>query len=107
LHETLGMFEVVLRNALDRQLTAYHLIVLRGDGHWYADPRMPWTSKKLVDQIDRARAQATANGKNPEIHPEHRCPAQGITARLRMDRPRRRSVDRTDQPDPRRSGNPA
>jgi hypothetical protein len=68
LHETLGMFEVVLRNALDRQLTAYHQIALAGNGHWYADSGMPWTSKKLVDQIDRARAQATANGKSPEIH---------------------------------------
>jgi hypothetical protein len=29
---------------------------------------MPWKSKKLVDQIVRARAQATRNGKNPEIH---------------------------------------
>jgi hypothetical protein len=68
LHETLGMFEVVLRNALDRQLTAYHQITLSGSGHWYCDPRMPWTSQKLVDRIDRARAQATANGRKPEIH---------------------------------------
>jgi hypothetical protein len=68
LHETLGMFEVVLRNALDRQLTAYHQITLSGNGHWYSDARMPWTSKKLTDQIDRARAQATAHGKTLEIH---------------------------------------
>ncbi|EDY43399.1 conserved hypothetical protein [Streptomyces sp. SPB074] len=68
LHEDLGAFEVILRNALDRQLTRYHQIVLSGDGRWYADPRMPWKSKKLADQIDRARAQATRNGRTPEIH---------------------------------------
>jgi hypothetical protein len=68
LHESLGAFEVILRNALDRQLVAYHRIALSGDGRWYADPKMPWTSKKLADQIDRARAQATANGRHPEVH---------------------------------------
>lgn len=68
LHESLGVFEVVLRNALDRQLTAYHRIVLAGDGHWYADLRMPWGSKRLVELIDRARGQATVNGRNQEVH---------------------------------------
>jgi hypothetical protein len=68
LHETLGAFEVILRNALDRQLTAYHQIVRAGDGHWYADASMPWRSKKLIEHITRARAQATRNGKSPEIH---------------------------------------
>jgi hypothetical protein len=68
LHETLGTFEVVLRNALDRQLTVYHQIVWAGDGHWYADTLMPWRSKKLIEHITRARAQATGNSKRPEIH---------------------------------------
>jgi len=68
LHETLGAFEVVLRNALDHQLTAYHRIVLAGDGHWYADRSMPWRSEKLIKHIARARARASGDGKHPEIH---------------------------------------
>ena len=68
LHETLGMFEVVLRNALDCQLTNYHKIVLSGDGGWYSDVKMPWRSAKLVAQIDRARSQATVGGRKPEVH---------------------------------------
>lgn len=31
------------------------------------DPRMPWQSAKMIDQIDRARAQATANRRFPEL----------------------------------------
>jgi hypothetical protein len=68
LHEELGMFEVILRNALDRQLAKYHQVALRGDGHWYADPLMPWQSQKMAVQIDRARALATANWRSPELH---------------------------------------
>jgi hypothetical protein len=67
-HETLGAFEVIMRNVLDRQLTAYHQIVLAGDGCWYTYTLMPWRSKKIIDQIIKARAQATRNGNRPEIH---------------------------------------
>jgi len=66
-HEELGMLEVVLRNALDRQLVKYHHVTLNGDGLWYADRRMPWQSPRMVDQIDRARAQATGNWRFPEL----------------------------------------
>jgi hypothetical protein len=66
-HEELGMLEVVLRNALDRQLAKYHQVTLHGDGRWYADPRMPWQSARMADQIDRARAQATGNWRFAEL----------------------------------------
>jgi hypothetical protein len=68
LHEELGMFEVVLRNALDRELSNYHKTVLSGDGDWFADIRMPWRSAKMVAQLHRARSQATAGGRNREVH---------------------------------------
>jgi hypothetical protein len=66
-HEELGMLEVVLRNALDRQLVKYDQVTLEGDGRWYADRRMPWQSAKMTDQIARARAQATGNWRFPEV----------------------------------------
>jgi hypothetical protein len=66
-HEELGMLEVVLRNALDRQLVKYHQVALNGDGRWHADPRMPWQSARMIEQIDRARAQATGNWRFPEL----------------------------------------
>jgi hypothetical protein len=67
-HEEIGMIEVVLRNALDRQLVKYHQVALGGDGSWYADPLMPWKSARIADQIGRARTQATAHGRVPELH---------------------------------------
>jgi hypothetical protein len=66
-HEELGLLEVVLRNALDRELAKYHRVAFNGDGRWYADPRMPWQSAKMIDQLDRARAQATGNRRFPEL----------------------------------------
>jgi hypothetical protein len=66
-HEELGMLEVILRNALDRQLVTYHQVALGGDGRWYADRRMPWQSGRMIDQIARARAQATGNWRFPEF----------------------------------------
>lgn len=66
-HEELGMLEIVLRNALDRQLVKYHQVALNGDGRWYADPRMPWQSARMIEQVDRARAQATGNWRFPEL----------------------------------------
>lgn len=65
-HEELGMLEIVLRNALDRQLVTYHRVALNGDGRWYADRRMPWQSARMIEQIDRARAQATGSRRFPE-----------------------------------------
>jgi hypothetical protein len=62
------MFEVVLRNALDRQLSIYHQRVLAGDGHWYADRRMPWRSPKLADQLADARRRARIGRQQPEVH---------------------------------------
>jgi hypothetical protein len=66
-HEELGMLEIILRNALDRQLVKYHQVALHGDGRWYADRRMPWQSARMIEQIDRARAQATGNWRFPEL----------------------------------------
>jgi hypothetical protein len=66
-HEELGMLEVVLRNALDRQLIKYHQLTFNGDGRWYADRRMPWQSARMADQLERARAQATGNRRFPEL----------------------------------------
>lgn len=67
-HETLGLFEVVLRNALDRQLSTYHQHVLSGNGHWCADARMPWRSPKLAAQIADARRRARIGRRGPEVH---------------------------------------
>jgi hypothetical protein len=62
------MLEVILRNALDRQLIKYHRVTLKGDGRWYADSSMPWRSPRITEQIDQARRQATANRRIPELH---------------------------------------
>lgn len=67
-HEELGMLEVILRNALDRQLTRYHRVVLGGNGRWYAAPSMPWQSQRMTEQIGQARRHATANGRLPDRH---------------------------------------
>lgn len=67
-HETLGMFEVVLRNALDKQLTTYHQKVRSGNGDWYADPGMPWSGTRLDSQISDARVRATLRHSRPEVH---------------------------------------
>ena len=68
-HETLGAFEVVLRNALDAQLVVFHQRVRGGNGDWYDDPGMPWRSNaQLVKQIRSARSRATLSGTIPEVH---------------------------------------
>jgi hypothetical protein len=69
LHETLGQFEVVLRNALDQQLTEYHRRRLRGSGDWCPDAGMPWANPTRTGRtIDEARDRATAGRRFPEIH---------------------------------------
>lgn len=67
-YETLGMFEVVLRNALDAQLITYHRKVRHGNGNWCADAEMPWKGARLADQLLDARKRATRNWSTPEIH---------------------------------------
>ncbi|MFI5541562.1 hypothetical protein ACIA5H_34785 [Nocardia sp. NPDC051900] len=68
-HETLGSFEIVLRNALDAQLVTYHQRVHNGNGDWYTDPRMPWgTNTRLAQSIRKARGRATLNNTIPEVH---------------------------------------
>jgi hypothetical protein len=67
-YETLGMFEVVLRNALDKQLITYHKRVRSGNGDWYTGPGMPWAGSRLDQQINEARSRATLRGSIPEIH---------------------------------------
>lgn len=67
-HETLGAFEIVLRNALDSQLIIYHQRVRNGSGDWYADPGMPWANTRLAQMIAQARNRATLNNTLPEVH---------------------------------------
>ncbi|WP_280181529.1 hypothetical protein [Nocardia farcinica] len=68
-HETLGSFEIVLRNALDAQLISYHQRIRKGNGDWYADPKMPWgTGTRLAQSIRKARSRATLNKTIPEVH---------------------------------------
>ncbi len=68
-HETLGSFEIVLRNALDAQLLTYRQRVHNGNGDWYADPRMPWgPNTRLAQSIRKARGRATLNSTIPEVH---------------------------------------
>ncbi len=69
LHETLGQFEVILRNALDQQLAEYHRRRLNGDGYWCPDPAMPWANPTRTGRtIDEARERATAGWRFPEVH---------------------------------------
>lgn len=69
LHESLGQFEVILRNALDRQLAEYHRRRLHGDGNWCPDTGMPWANPTRTGRtIDEARERATAAGRFPEVH---------------------------------------
>lgn len=44
LHGAIGQFEVLLRNALDVQLSKYHRTVLGGDGSWWTDSTMLFRS---------------------------------------------------------------
>lgn len=68
-HETLGAFEIVLRNALDAQLTVFHQRVRGGNGDWYTDTGMPWRGNdRLVQQVRSARGRATLNRTIPEVH---------------------------------------
>jgi hypothetical protein len=69
LHESIGQFEVILRNALDLQLVGYHQIKLKGSGDWYSDSAMPWrTNRKTLATIAGARDKATVRQTVPEVH---------------------------------------
>jgi hypothetical protein len=66
-HETLGQFEVLLRNALDTQLQSWHRKLPGGDGRWYLDKaRMPLQPKQW-DQVASARRLAR-QGARQETH---------------------------------------
>jgi hypothetical protein len=56
-YRAIGQFEVLLRNALDRQLVTYNKKVLAGSGEWWNDPRMPF-HPNMVGQLSTARSRA-------------------------------------------------
>ncbi len=66
LHGAIGQFEVLLRNALDTQLSKYHRTVIGGDGSWWKDPAMPLHAD-LADLVADARRRARRGGV-PETH---------------------------------------
>jgi hypothetical protein len=66
LHGAIGQFEVLLRNALDVQLSKYHRTVLGGDGSWWKDPAMP-LHNDLADLVSDACRRARRGGV-PETH---------------------------------------
>ena len=61
----LGQFEVLLRNALDRQLVKYHKLG-GGPGQWWNDPAMPFHGN-LHGMLAGARKRA-AGGASPATH---------------------------------------
>lgn len=66
LHGSIGQFEVLLRNALDKQLVRYHERVHGGDGVWWKDPAMP-LQPDLAQLVVEARKRARRGG-TPETH---------------------------------------
>lgn len=60
---TTGMVEIVVRNALDRQLIDW--AVARGHPSWLDAARL---DKRGLDDIAKARARATNHGRIPERH---------------------------------------
>lgn len=58
-HEALGIFEIVLRNALCEHLRTWHT---NRPGSWLDDPRGVLENKR-IDQIDAARQLLIARGK--------------------------------------------
>ena len=66
LHGAIGQFEVLLRNALDVQLSKYHRTVLGGDGSWWMDPAMPFQAD-LAEKVTDARRRARRGGAS-ETH---------------------------------------
>lgn len=61
--ETTGIVEVVVRNAMDRQLRAR--ADRRGEGSWL--DTAPLDRQGRLD-LAKARARATRNGRRPEVH---------------------------------------
>jgi hypothetical protein len=66
LHGAIGQFEVLLRNALDVQLSKYHRTVIGGDGSWWTDAAMPFQAD-LAEKVTDARRRARRGGA-PETH---------------------------------------
>jgi hypothetical protein len=60
-YETLGRFEVLLRNALDEQMRRWHRKVMAGNGQWYLDTATPLHAD-LWNQIADARRRARKQG---------------------------------------------
>jgi hypothetical protein len=60
-----GQFEVLLRNALDRELVRYHK-ANGGDGEWWKDAAMPLHAN-LHGMVGTARSRAAASG-SPATH---------------------------------------
>ncbi len=65
--ESLGQFEVLLRNAMDEQLRRYCRKVLRSDERWYAVRAMPLQTY-LWSHLESARDRATRQKSLPEVH---------------------------------------
>ncbi len=61
IHEAIGHLEVVLRNALHEQLTAWHT-AQQLPGQWYDDPNQA-LDRHRRDDIDAARARIRRDGK--------------------------------------------
>jgi len=59
-HVALGRFEVLLRNALDKQLVKYHKVI-GGPGQWWNDATMPF-HPNLQRMLGAARSHAAAGG---------------------------------------------
>lgn len=66
LHGAIGQFEVLLRNALDTELSRYHRTVIGDDGSWWKDPAMPLHAD-LAELVSDARRRARRGGV-PETH---------------------------------------
>lgn len=64
-HEELHYVEVGLRNAMDRQLTAWSA-ALGAQSSWYSDPRVPLVPPTRA-KVAIARTNATRGGQ-PELH---------------------------------------
>ncbi len=61
MHSTIGQLEILLRNALDVQLTRFHALTVGGTLAWWNDPQMP-LRPQLVDQLRTARQRARRGG---------------------------------------------
>src|SRR4051794_29263768 len=60
---TLGDVEVIARNAMHRQLTAWSART-RGEERWYLNPAPAFLLPPAMDDIAKARSRATRNGRS-------------------------------------------